>query len=479
VYHTVIFSLFLFFFINGCAIKYKKSEKIDFSNRLGLHESEKENGVKSHYGLALSGGGIRSSLFSIGVLKSLYDKGYLKDIDIISSVSGGGYGAYWLYLKELEQLDVSNYKFGDKAFGHNNFTKNSCDIITSGNFVTYGTMFKTILSSSTTLSNMYESQLNRTYANGKNKNISISELNKKNLPYLIMNTTLKLEDKKEYTRPESIIEFTPLLLGNKFKNSYAKAEKNSLNLNKITAISGAAVSNILWLDLLAQRVNRPSELNYIKEDRLNLSDGGKSENLGAISLILRGVKNIIIVDAEHDTKYKFDAYYKLKKELSDLNLNFIVKDIEEYNITKELNTSIHIGSVTSKSNPKDNPLKLNIYYIKMSMPQSIIDKLNKEKISIGKGVLINNDFYSVLNKTKSNNGEWNCNYLPKFTEDELKKLFLYNLNSYYRFSTKKAISFPQYTTFDQSFYLDQSLAFMALGYFQAQELNIKTDKGQQ
>lgn len=47
-------------------------------------------------GLALSGGGIRSATFSLGVLQLIAKQGHLKSIDYISSVSGGGYIASWL-----------------------------------------------------------------------------------------------------------------------------------------------------------------------------------------------------------------------------------------------------------------------------------------------------------------------------------------------------------------------------------------------
>jgi len=42
-------------------------------------------------GLALSGGGIRSATFGLGVVQVLADKGLLQDIDFLSTVSGGGY----------------------------------------------------------------------------------------------------------------------------------------------------------------------------------------------------------------------------------------------------------------------------------------------------------------------------------------------------------------------------------------------------
>ena len=47
-------------------------------------------------GLALSGGGIRSATFSLGILQGLADKGLLRHVDYISTVSGGGYIGSWL-----------------------------------------------------------------------------------------------------------------------------------------------------------------------------------------------------------------------------------------------------------------------------------------------------------------------------------------------------------------------------------------------
>lgn len=42
-------------------------------------------------GLALSGGGIRSATFCLGVVQVLADRGLLRDVDFLSTVSGGGY----------------------------------------------------------------------------------------------------------------------------------------------------------------------------------------------------------------------------------------------------------------------------------------------------------------------------------------------------------------------------------------------------
>jgi predicted acylesterase/phospholipase RssA len=47
-------------------------------------------------GLALSGGGIRSATFNLGLLQALAEKGLLQRIDYLSTVSGGGYIGSWL-----------------------------------------------------------------------------------------------------------------------------------------------------------------------------------------------------------------------------------------------------------------------------------------------------------------------------------------------------------------------------------------------
>ncbi len=62
----------------------------------GLDPIDVEPGVRPSskhglLGLALSGGGIRSATFSLGVVQSLARRGLLKRLDYLSTVSGGGY----------------------------------------------------------------------------------------------------------------------------------------------------------------------------------------------------------------------------------------------------------------------------------------------------------------------------------------------------------------------------------------------------
>lgn len=56
-------------------------------NNYGIKKTERTDAV----GLSLSGGGIRSATFCLGVVQVLADKGLMKDFDYLSTVSGGGY----------------------------------------------------------------------------------------------------------------------------------------------------------------------------------------------------------------------------------------------------------------------------------------------------------------------------------------------------------------------------------------------------
>ncbi|HEY0207972.1 patatin-like phospholipase family protein, partial [Acerihabitans sp.] len=58
--------------------------------------------ARPRIGLALSGGGTRAAYFSLGILSGLSRSGVLEHVDVISSVSGGGYAAYWYFARLME-----------------------------------------------------------------------------------------------------------------------------------------------------------------------------------------------------------------------------------------------------------------------------------------------------------------------------------------------------------------------------------------
>ena len=54
-------------------------------------------GKQDWFGIACSGGGIRSATFNLGILQALAHKGLLPYVDYLSTVSGGGYIGTWLH----------------------------------------------------------------------------------------------------------------------------------------------------------------------------------------------------------------------------------------------------------------------------------------------------------------------------------------------------------------------------------------------
>lgn len=58
---------------------------------LDEHDNEVDEKILKAVGLALSGGGVRSAAFSLGVLQALNQRDVLKNVDYLSTVSGGGY----------------------------------------------------------------------------------------------------------------------------------------------------------------------------------------------------------------------------------------------------------------------------------------------------------------------------------------------------------------------------------------------------
>ena len=70
---------------------------------------------KDAVGLALSGGGIRSAIFNLGLLQALEKCGVLKCIDYLSTVSGGGYiGSCFTWLT----AKLKKFPFGTERKDH-------------------------------------------------------------------------------------------------------------------------------------------------------------------------------------------------------------------------------------------------------------------------------------------------------------------------------------------------------------------------
>jgi hypothetical protein len=64
--------------------------------------------------------------------------------------------------------------------------------------------------------------------------------------------------------------------------------------------------------------------------RLDLTDGGHSENLAVLPLVRRLCRRIIVVDAEHDPTYQFESYRALKRVVAgEVGATITMEEIED------------------------------------------------------------------------------------------------------------------------------------------------------
>ena len=106
--------------LDGPQTKYYRSEVLvrEEQNELGNWRKARGRDNQPWTGIALSGGGIRSATFCLGVLQALANKDRLKHFDYISTVSGGGYtgcSLQWWWCRQ--HRPISGPKNKPDAFG--------------------------------------------------------------------------------------------------------------------------------------------------------------------------------------------------------------------------------------------------------------------------------------------------------------------------------------------------------------------------
>jgi len=109
-----------------------QSEIKNIRNRLSKSDAETKDPIKpgtQHLlaGLALSGGGIRSATFNLGLLQALCCEGLIGRIDYLSTVSGGGYIGSCLTTLANSKIDSPDKLLGIAGFPFSNRPPNSPD----------------------------------------------------------------------------------------------------------------------------------------------------------------------------------------------------------------------------------------------------------------------------------------------------------------------------------------------------------------
>lgn len=436
--------------------------------RLPAHEAELlrdrlQDADRPRLGLAMSGGGIRSSLFNIGVLKALYDQGVLDDVDIVSSVSGGSYTTYWLY---TNQMAAPGQRFGYRALDDRHFPERVCEIITEGNFVRTTTMaryFATgVFSGFAGARSMYQNALVRTYGDQDAGPINIDQLAPLvaagQAPYLVVNASTRGRNEKKRPWQQRLFEFTPLHYGNG-ERGYSPWEGRQHPMQVAAVTSGAAVAP------LSRRFESPwgpAAGGYVK-----LYDGGKTENLGAVAPLLRGTGRLIVVDAQLDKESNpFEAYFRLKKNLQGLDIDVSIPAIDA---DPRQDVSRFAGTARSEA------VTTQLDYIKMRIPASLRAEMAATPAdTMQRGADFKKRYYDTLEANQAN-GSWSCGAVAGIAGD-FHDWLLFDTAQYMKWSEGHGVyrtltralpgrqEFPEHSTVDQSFYLDQAVAYIGLGY---------------
>ncbi|HEU0099447.1 MAG TPA: hypothetical protein VFQ67_11815 [Allosphingosinicella sp.] len=424
-------------------------------------------------GVALSGGGFRSALFTVGALKALYDRKLIGGrADIVSTVSGGGYAAYWVYANQLELergRPTPVERFGSATFDDSRFYARVCELAVNAKFVTGGAMIRSaVLGKSVKL---YRERLGVVFGAADEPPVRLDKLDARTRggawPFLVVNATLNREattGRRPTGWKDGLFEFTPL--GTRWNGDGELAWKgSSLPYRDAVAVSGAAFARFL-----KQEVRQPNGR------RLVLHDGGGSENLGAIALIRRGIPNIVIVDAEHDPAYRFKAYSNLKKRLPAWGASIVVEDIDDHLASRSRRSppAAYFQGYAEARRPEGGPSRVSrIHYIKMSLPRGLAAALSEAR-KRGVGRRFHERYMAEIDRSwNPAEKSFDCSQVA----DERTRLadwFGYAVSGYENFWGKDprskprlgafTLDFPQYSTGDQSMFQDQALAFIALGY---------------
>lgn len=510
-----------------------------YANERAYYLNPKAEGDKTYprVCLSFSGGGIRSAAYSIGVMKGLHALAgkdgapFLHQIDIMSGASGGAYALTWYYVNQLEPNPINR----DDLFAlpAQQYLRDNADFIapfTIGvaavgdaaliplNVFANG-VFGWHWNTSFLATSAYELAIQKSFHGGRDT--TFPKLNAliqdKQLPFFVIGTTARIDADRFHHAAllsKSIFEFTPLGFGSDGLGHCRPTDQFPRSVSEVVEISGAAWDASQSLSGTSQKVagsalnqdtgrflpnsqvdrsflgklvyhlspfpfyffNRAYTMDLYGES-IYLSDGGHSENLAAFPLVRRVCENIILVDAEYDPNYTFEAYFKLKESLGRelsvstkldpqpaiLNLKGNIDDIdsaiEKQRTLENVDKSDWIAPITKHYFSRRQPVMSGmISTIPLTFPSGVIRKdLNLTYIKLA---LDEEEFKNVTGPAKealyTKYGKEVVTYIDSvLTNDcELRPRV---------FAWFKKCAFPHYPTTYQNYAESQFAAYVKLG----------------
>ena len=445
------------------------------------------DGGRPRLALAMSGGGVRSSLYNFGVLKALYDDGILAEVDLISSVSGGGYLAYWLY---SAQAAYPQQAFGAPLFSDTTFIRTLCNFSGRSNFVPNKIAIPTSILLPVywdAARDLYHRRMRRTFGEfDRDPHAPIRLVDLQGLmrdhghPYLVMNATVYGKDDKVDPILSAMFELTPLHFG-QLGHQRPWGENTSqpqTHLVQAALASGAAIGP------LKRSFHDPFGTDV---EHVHLWDGGKTENLGALPVLRRGADALIVIDAQFDSYGEdFSAYSILQRSAKSVDIQITSRTLDDA-VQRTSKRGLYIADAQYPDRRRSR-----VVYLKMERPAELIDAYRGTPWAAADPRAQDYErwrtAYRLYDKARGDyrNGSWTCsNPAQPVSIDDLMR---FNLGLYlsivdgdgvwwralrYEYPWSKAVGqvftndFPKKTTVDQSMYLNESLAYIALGYLTA------------
>jgi hypothetical protein len=293
------------------------------------------------------------------------------------------------------------------------------------------------------------------------------------MPLFILNATIDAPSRGEFP---NVIEIAPGFIGSPSIGYHAWASTDTLpGWSESVATSGAAIPTLKH-HLRSYAVG--------SRDSLRLWDGGESENLGALSLIRRHVRNIVIVDGEHDPDYNFAGYFMLKKLLPAEGFNISIPSIDAFiaqrgsALTRFDASAVSVGIAYATAASSETS---RVFYVKLSRPKSVEALLDTASAAYKLG----QQYQTRLNALTGSGGDLfqRCSVLAGHPDGFRRETAIYNVTNFAQLMdrvqsqdratgrpTFMRFAFPQTTTIDQSYFADQLKAFIGLGYLEGLEL---------
>ena len=327
-------------------------------------------------GLALSGGGIRSNAFQLGLLsglqQSIGDEGsgparlrLLNYVDYVSSVSGGSWanGAY----KNIKKTDTTMFDLIDGQIqelgvesGH---SKPEGTYLVPNTYIptVWDWFLNLITFRGASLSVSWNDEIRKYYLDDSHRNLANMEHDSPMRPYAIFNGAFNIKgiptsnEVREKALPFEFtsdyvgapadcakMEYAGDCMGEELRGGVFTRTKDAsilegfFNERKPIEVSHAmAISSAVERTILGRSIEIPEDESASSDYRSEffVSDGGHGDNLGVLSLLERKVNLIIVSDAGRDTEYTFDDLVVLKsmaKRLLKLTIEPVDPDATRY-----------------------------------------------------------------------------------------------------------------------------------------------------